>query len=283
MVRIERPAVVTNLLADNGTIAQVLGWASVVTILAKRLDRLEQEFIDVIGTAGAPAFDVIHTSCWPDRSGAGTRRKAGIASTAARAAVAMPPYRRASRGLPWWASALTCARRAPRALPSAAALKRGRGLRAFIVHDQAPRPGSGPIKPSNFPCFGGGSHASLARAAGDRPKLEPNRSARSAALYATPIKGLGTVISPRSLLRVMTSDGSNASCSSAVFQRATICNTVPTPRYRRGSTASSRIDQALPCALESWGGRKEITCPPANVAHPAHRDARGPIFTKGTQ
>lgn len=41
--------------------------------------------------------------------------------------------------------------------------------------------GNGPIKPSNFPCFGDGSDASLARAAGDRPKLEPNRSARSSA------------------------------------------------------------------------------------------------------
>src|ERR1700733_12083422 len=85
-------------------------------------------------------------------------------------------------------------------------------------NDQAPRPGIGPSKPSNFPCFGGGSVANRARAAGVRPKLEPNRSARSAALYATPIKGLGTVISPRSLLRVITSDGSNASSCSAVFQ-----------------------------------------------------------------
>jgi hypothetical protein len=56
VVWIERPAIVTNLLADDGTIAQALGGAlPVVTIFAKRLDRLEQKSIDVVGPAGAPS------------------------------------------------------------------------------------------------------------------------------------------------------------------------------------------------------------------------------------
>jgi hypothetical protein len=71
VVWIERPAIVTNPLADDATIAQALGGGlPVVTILAKRPDRLEQKSIDVIGTTGAPAFDVIHAGCRRDCSGA---------------------------------------------------------------------------------------------------------------------------------------------------------------------------------------------------------------------